>query len=118
MKPSKISLNVNGAMEQPEATNSSFHSSPKGEAGWSGLKTRVISGVILAAIVLAALAVGGVVFSILIMIAALIMIREWDALNTMHGPAWRLAGLAYTSLPCASIIWLRGQPEGFKLVMF
>ena len=80
-------------------------------SGWLSrfheLRERIISGLVLAAITLSALWAGGWVFTLLVVIAALLMIREWDGL-TANDPAYcKIAGLFYVGVPCASIIWLR-----------
>lgn len=85
---------------------------------WAGLPTRIGSAVVLAGVFFVMLAAGGWFFSWFIFMAALIMIREWNQLNKKQGPFWRFAGLLYVSVPCASLLWLRGQPEGMMLVLF
>lgn len=91
---------------------------------WTGLGVRVISGVFLAVLVLAALWAGGVIFSLVILLAALLMLREWDKLTAKESPLWGLAGMFYVAIPCASILWLRnlqvdGFPHsGFSLVLY
>ena len=84
---------------------------------FSGLRTRVISGVVMAIMVLSALKLGGMFFIALIMLAALQMIREWDAITINENILWRLAGLAYVAIPCAALVWIRGHDTGFYLVL-
>lgn len=81
------------------------------------LKTRIIAGAVLAIMVLSALALGGMFFIALIMLCALQMIREWDAITMNENIMWRLAGLVYVALPCASLLWIRSEPDGAKLVL-
>ncbi len=81
------------------------------------LKTRIISGAVMAIMVLSTLALGGMFFIALVMLAALQMIREWDTLTMNENILWRLAGLAYVAIPCASLVWLRGQEEGLWLTL-
>ena len=81
------------------------------------LKTRIISGAVMAVMVLSALALGGMFFIALVMLAALQMIREWDSLTINENIMWRLAGLAYVAVPCASLVWLRGLELGGWLVL-
>ncbi len=56
--------------------------------------------------------------------AALMMMREWNGLTEREGPLWRFAGLFYVSIPCASLIWMRGIRSdadlhaGMKLVLY
>lgn len=87
-------------------------------SNWAGLKLRVISASILLAVLLVAEIIGGVFFTALIMLAALLMIREWDALTEHDGLGWKAAGLLYVALPCASLIWLRNEPDGLALSLF
>lgn len=83
----------------------------------SGLKTRTFSAVVLAVMVLSALALGGVFFIGLVMLAALQMIREWDRLTLNENIVWRLTGLLYVAVPCACLVWLRNKEEGAFLVL-
>lgn len=91
---------------------------------WSGLRTRVISGVVMACIVLAALWLGGWIFIAVVTAAALQMIREWDALTANDPNACKFLGVAYVAIPAASLIWLRqlqipGQPyAGMEVVIY
>lgn len=74
---------------------------------WAGLKMRIISGVVMAALALGALLLGGWIFTALVVAAGLQMIREWDGLTAQDGGKAKLAGVFYVSIPCASLIWLR-----------
>ena len=74
---------------------------------WAGLRVRIISGVVMGAVVLGALFLGGWVFTVLVVAAGLQMIREWDALTAQDSVRWKLAGVAYVAVPCASLVWLR-----------
>lgn len=90
---------------------------------WAGLGVRTISGIVLAVVMLALLAAGGFLFSAIIILAALQMLREWDGLTTQEDWKWGVAGLFYIALPCASILWLRdvqieGINAGFSLVIY
>ncbi len=91
---------------------------------WEGLQTRAMYGAALAVPVLAALWLGGWLFTLLVMIAVMIMIKEWNGLTENDNRLWRAAGLAYVSIPCASLIWLRDARlesdayAGAKLVLF
>jgi phosphatidate cytidylyltransferase len=74
---------------------------------WAELKPRVISGAVMAALLLAVLWLGGWAFTLLILVAAMLMVKEWNDLTSQDGPGWRIAGLFYAAIPCASLIWLR-----------
>lgn len=76
---------------------------------WAGLRTRIISGVVMAATALLALWQGGWIFTALVVAAALQMIREWDALTAKDPAYCKAFGVAYVALPAASLIWLRQQ---------
>ncbi len=95
-----ISLKGSAAMETPSETTS-----PR--IRWTGLKTRAISACLLGTFVLAAVLAGGIFFSALIVVAAILMIREWDALTAAEGARWRAAGIAYVGVPCVCLIWMR-----------
>ncbi|QMW24004.1 phosphatidate cytidylyltransferase [Sandaracinobacteroides saxicola] len=49
--------------------------------------------------------------AILVLLALSIMVRT-------AGKRWISTGLAYAGLPCVALIWMRGQPDGFHLVMW
>ncbi len=90
---------------------------------WAGLGVRTISGIVLAVVMLAVLTAGGFLFSAIIMLAALQMLREWDGLTAKEDWKWGVAGLFYIAIPCASILWLRdvqigGVSAGFSLVIY
>jgi phosphatidate cytidylyltransferase len=91
---------------------------------WAEMKTRVLSSVVMAAILLTALVAGGWMFTLLVLIAAMLMVKEWNALTERFGPGWRIAGLFYAAIPCASLIWLRDirlenySQAGLKLVLY
>lgn len=85
---------------------------------WAGLQTRIISGAVMAALVLGALYLGGWLFTLLIVVAALLMIREWDGLTVNDRVHWKCIGLLYVGIPCASLIWLRGHAYGAHMILF
>lgn len=77
---------------------------------WAGLQRRVISAVVLAALVIAAEMMGGLWFLSLIILAAIQMTREWDGLTEGEDYGWQIAGAFYVLIPCISILWLRNYP--------
>jgi phosphatidate cytidylyltransferase len=85
---------------------------------WSGLKVRALSGLAMAVVVGVGLWQGGWVFTLLVVLAGLLMIREWDGLTAQDSKVWHIAGLAYVALPCASLIWLRNCASGVYLILF
>ncbi len=94
------SLNENGDME---THNKSL------TARWPELRLRVISASVLITVALVAVLTGGLFFTTLIMLGALLMIREWDflVLKANFGPKWAWGGIAYVLVPCFCLIWLR-----------
>ncbi len=91
---------------------------------WSGLGVRAISGMVLAVLVLSVLWAGGFIFILLVLLAALQMLREWDSITEQETSVWGAAGLFYVAIPCASILWLRNaqienvENAGFSLVLY
>ena len=91
---------------------------------WSGLGTRTTSAIVLIAIVFFALLCGGFVFTLLVMVACLIMMKEWNSLTEGDDASWRIGGMFYVTVPCASLIWLRGVTisdapnAGINMVIF
>ncbi len=91
---------------------------------WSGLAIRSASAAILALVFAIVLWKGGWIFTWFVVLAALMMIREWNTITEHGGALWRFAGLFYVSIPCASIIWLRsvnfieGMYTGVYLVLY
>jgi phosphatidate cytidylyltransferase len=100
------------------------HSAPTAPSRWSGLKARAVSGVVMAAVVLGALWLGGWIFTLLVVAVAVQMIREWDGLTAQDTFHWKIAGVAYVAFPCASLIWLRNlhfgtdDNTGVKIVLY
>jgi phosphatidate cytidylyltransferase len=90
---------------------------PLSPSPWAGLRTRVISGAVLAAVALLVFLLGGWWFTLGIIVTGLLALREWDAL-TPPKRGWSYIGLAYIAVPCASLIWLRGNPGGLALVLY
>ena len=80
---------------------------------FSGLPTRIISATALAALVLAVLWAGGFLFTMLVVLAALQMLREWDGLTENEEASWRVLGLFYVAIPSACLLWLRSQNIAF-----
>lgn len=75
-----------------------------------GFRKRVISALVLGPLVLAAVAAGGAVFYTLVLVAAVLMMREWDAINAHRmSDAWGWAGVLYVTATCLSFIILREE---------
>ena len=79
-------------------------------------RARVLSAIVLAPIVLGAVFMGGLTFHLVILITAIFMMREWDAMNAYRdSTAWSWGGVAYVSLTCLSLIQLRSPELGGSL---
>ena len=74
---------------------------------FSELQTRALYGGVAALLALFVLWVGGWLFTLLVVAAGLQALREWEILNAGQHYYWKLAGVAYIAIPCASLIWLR-----------
>jgi len=103
----------NGAMEPRENKN----------AHWEDLQTRVISAVALFVLALLCITLGSVVFTALIILAAILLMKEWETLNAGEKPMWYFLGYPYLIIPCACIVWLRsvhtaeGIACGFTIIL-
>ncbi|MFO1242953.1 MAG: phosphatidate cytidylyltransferase [Rickettsiales bacterium] len=73
----------------------------------SELKRRIITGGALAVATFAFIILGGFPFYALIILAAVYMHQEWQALTVTNGNFWKIAGIFYVVLPCSSLIVLR-----------
>jgi phosphatidate cytidylyltransferase len=90
----------------------------------SELLLRTISASVLAPIVLFLIYVGGYAFDAAIMVITLLMAYEWVGLiqGELHNMTrrsiifWKLAGLVYIALPFFSLIWIRDQPQGMRII--
>ncbi len=96
---------------------------PANKGNWDDLGTRTASSVALALLALFCVWLGGVAFTSLVILAAVLLIREWSNLTTNQPLVMRLMGYVYIILPCSCIIWLRdiNLPSdynfGFKVVL-
>src|SRR5690606_19963178 len=73
-------------------------------------RNRVVSAAVLGPLVLLAVVAGGVPFYTLVLVSAVLMMREWDAINAhRNSKGWGWAGVAYVTATCLSFILLRDQ---------
>jgi len=83
------------------------------------LLIRAVSALTLLPIVLAAIWFEGVYLLALLVVAAILMGREWLRLSGAgFKPLWWLGGVVYIGLPLVSIYWLRGQDNGTMWVFY
>jgi len=103
-----ISPAANDAMEmQAEPGFGDEEAAPAARFDMEELQRRVLAGLALATVYLLSVIAGGWWFSVLVLIAAVIMVREWDDLTAALPRGWKYMGMAYVALPCASLLWLR-----------
>ena len=71
------------------------------------LLVRIVSGVVMIGIALAAAFAGGDFFALLVAAVATAMFWEWWTLTRHWGPRWTAAGFVYALLPAISLLWIR-----------
>jgi phosphatidate cytidylyltransferase len=71
------------------------------------LHVRTLTGVLLIAAALAAAAVGGTIFAVLVAAIATAMFYEWTRMVRGWGPAWYVSGFFYALLPALALLWIR-----------
>jgi phosphatidate cytidylyltransferase len=83
------------------------------------LLARTLTGVLLIAAALAALAVGGTVFAVLVAAVATAMFYEWTRLVRGWGAAWYICGFFYALLPALALLWVRERDaHGLELLVW
>ncbi len=91
------------------------------------LQTRIITGVVLAPVVLAIVAVGGWLCNVLILLVAIMIAMEWEGIvRTPQVPEkslkslikWRVVGILYAALFGGAVLYLRNTDGGLGLVMY
>jgi len=126
-----IMQNAKGAMVLPvnneynhETITGNIKALFNGGEKWAGLGVRVASAGILAVLVLGVLYAGGFLFALIVFLAALQMLREWDSLTANESSLWGVIGLFYVAIPCSCILWLRyirvegNDYAGLQLVLY
>lgn len=85
----------------------------------SELLVRTITGLLLIAASLAAAAVGGTVFAVLVAAFATLMFYEWTRLVRGWGGAWYVSGFVYALIPALSLLWIRERDShGLELLVW
>ena len=92
-------------------------------AGRGGLRTRVISALVLAPVALGATYLGGAAFNGMLLIVVALMAYEWNRIcrgaSSRKRPLWLAAGLVYIAVPCIAMSWLRATPEtGLAIILW
>ncbi|MGQ5702277.1 phosphatidate cytidylyltransferase [Sandaracinobacteroides sp. A072] len=62
--------------------------------------------------------VGRPVEALLVLGTSILVFAILSAMVRMPGKRWLSTGLAYAGLPAVALIWMRGQTDGFALVMW
>ena len=92
----------------------------KSEGRFSGLKVRILSGLVLAPLMIAIVVAGGFWFMALMVLASLVSLYEWFGLSK-GGPrpiATLIFGTVYLSISYAAYVWLRfGYDAGAWLAL-
>ena len=83
------------------------------------LLVRTMTGLLLIAASLAAAAVGGTVFAVLVAAFAALMFYEWTRLVRGWGRAWYMSGFVYALIPALSLLWIRERDShGLELLLW
>ncbi|MBN8828603.1 MAG: phosphatidate cytidylyltransferase [Sphingobacteriia bacterium] len=83
--------------------------------------TRLLTSFILIPVILFIIYTGGYVYLALIITAAVIMGFEWQDIISKKEHStkvWYILGIAYVTLPCLSLIWLREQNRGLFYIIW
>jgi phosphatidate cytidylyltransferase len=79
-----------------------------GEAdGLNELLVRIVSGVIMIGVALAAAYEGRDFFALLVAAAATAMFWEWRQITRPWGNKWAVGGFVYAAVPAIALIWIR-----------
>ena len=84
---------------------------------WSGLGTRIKGVLPFLVVVVACVIMGGVFFTALVLVAAIIMVKEWDALTANSTVFYKTLGYPLTVIPCACLLWLRYRMGGMGMLL-
>lgn len=85
----------------------------------SELLIRTMTGLLLIAAALAAAAVGGTVFAVLVAAFAALMFYEWTRLVRGWGRVWYMSGFVYALIPALSLLWIRERDShGLELLVW
>jgi phosphatidate cytidylyltransferase len=71
------------------------------------LLVRILSGVIMIGVALAAAYEGRDFFAFLVAAAATVMLWEWRQLTKGWGSRWAIGGFLYAAIPAIALIWIR-----------
>ena len=85
------------------------------------LLVRILTSLVLIPLVLSIIYTGGTLFNLTIIMVAILMGFEWDALtnknrNNKNPILWRFIGLCYISIPCISLLYIADKPQGSTII--
>ena len=78
-----------------------------GGSGLNELLVRIVSGVIMIGIALAAAYEGRDFFALLVAAVSVAMLWEWRNLTKEWGFKWSVGGFAYCAIPAIALVWIR-----------
>ena len=84
---------------------------------WRDLGVRTASGVVLGLVGLATMWLGGLVWTICICLLGILMASEWAGMCAGRPRRLLLLGGLYIGPAVAALIWMRGQPDGYRWVL-
>jgi phosphatidate cytidylyltransferase len=83
------------------------------------LLVRTLTGILLIAAALAAAAVGGNIFAVLVAAVATAMFYEWTRIVRGWGLGWYASGFFYALLPALALLWIRERDaHGLELLIW
>lgn len=91
---------------------------PKAGTKRSELMVRTISGIVMIAVAVLCIRLGGWVFAILVCGIGVLMAIEWNDLVRNQGSDLKILGVAYILFPIGGLLVLRYGPHGFGLTLW
>jgi len=83
------------------------------------LPVRIVSGLVMIGVALAAAFEGGDFFALLVAASATAMFWEWWILTRAWGPRWTVGGFVYALLPAIALLWIRERDaQGVDLLLW
>ena len=80
------------------------------------LMVRTLSGVVMMAIALLAVFMGGYVFAVFVGLVATIIFYEWSRMVRDWGLGWKILGFFYALVPALALLWIRERGDVAKWV--
>ena len=85
----------------------------------SELIIRVVAGIVLVAVAIAAVVSGGYYFAVLVAACATAVFYEWTRITRGWGAGWYIGGFAYALVAALALLWIRDRADnGMALVMW